>query len=254
MSAVTVLTLVPNAGDRLPRCLESVRWADDIFCVVDPRTTDGSDEVARRYSDHVVVHEYVTSFEEQAPWALAQIETEWTLVLDADEWLSDELAARIRAIIDDPNSKHGYDIRIVSYFFGKRIEYCGWQRDYSLRLFRTRKGRYSDRRVHSKVLLDGSLGRIGDPIYHDTYRTFEEYFAKFPRYTTWGAQDAYDRGKRAGISDLTLRPMLRFIKMYVLQQGFRDGYHGIVLCGLGAFSVFTKYAKLWNLERQARDR
>jgi len=49
-----------------------------------------------------------------------------------------------------------------------------------------------------------------------------------------------------------LRPMLRFIKMYVLQQGFRDGYHGIVLCGLGAFSVFTKYAKLWNIERERR--
>jgi len=250
MSSITVLTLIPNAGDRLPRCLESVKWADDIFCVVDPKTTDGSDEVARRYSNHVVVHEYLTSFEEQRPWALPQIETEWTLVLDADEWLSDELAARIRALIKNSESKDGYNIRVVSYFFGRRIRYCGWQRDWKLRLFRTRKGHFQNRRVHAEFFLDGTIGRIDEPIYHEPYRTFEEYFFTLQRYTTWGALDAYDRGKRAGILDLTLRPLHRFVRMYIFQQGFRDGYHGVVLCGLSAFSVFTKYAKLWNIQRE----
>jgi hypothetical protein len=89
-------------------------------------------------------------------------------------------------------------------------------------------------------------------MYHDTYRSFDEYFATMRRFTSWGAQDAFDRGKRAGLSDLILRPGLRFLKMYVLRRGFLDGYHGAVLCGLSAFSVFTKYAKLWKL-RQDRD-
>lgn len=234
----------------MPRCLESVAWADDVLCVVDPKTTDGSDEVARRYSKHVVTHDYVNAAA-QRNWAIPQIETEWTLVLDADEWVSPELADHIRAIVADPGSKDGYDIRRLSYFFGKLIGHCGWDRDYNLRLFRTRKGRYLDRRVHSKVVVDGSVGRIDEPMYHDTYRSFEEYFATFQRFTTWGAQDAYENGKRAHLWDLTLRPLLRFIKMYVIRQGFRDGYHGAVLCGLGAISVFTKYAKLWNLEREA---
>ena len=251
MSKITVLTLIPNAGDRLPRCLESVKWADDLFCVVDPKTTDGSDDVARRYSNHVVVHEYVNAAA-QRNWAIPQIETEWTLVLDADEWVSEELAERIRAIIRDPGSMDGYGIRRLSYFFGKKMEHCGWERDYNLRLFRTRKGRYLDRRVHSKVIVDGSAGRIDEPMYHDTYRTFDEYFSTFQRFTSWGAQDAYEGGKRPHVWDLTLRPLLRFFKMYILRQGFRDGYHGAVLCGLGAFAVFTKYAKLWNLEREKR--
>lgn len=249
MASVTVLTLVPNAGDRLPRCLESVSWADDIFCVVDPRTTDGSDETARRYTDHVVVHEYVNAAS-QRNWALPQITTEWTLVLDADEWLSDELAARVRDIIRKPGGHDGYQVRRLSFFFGKQINHCGWHRDYNLRLFRTAKGRYLDKRVHSKVVVDGSVGWIREPMYHDTYRDFDEYFATFQRFTTWGAQDLYEKGRRARLSDVTLRPALRFLKMYVARQGFRDGYHGAVLCGLGAFSVFTKYAKLWNLQRQ----
>ncbi len=250
-NTITVLTLIPNAGDRLPRCLQSVRWADDLFCVVDPKTIDGSDDVAKQYSKHVVTHEYVNAAA-QRNWAIPQIRTEWTLVLDADEWVSDELAARIRAIAADPESKDGYDIRRRSYFLGKLMNHCGWERDYNLRLFRTAKGHYLQRRVHSRVVVDGSVGRIDEPMYHDTYRTFEEYFATLQRFTSWGAQDAYEAGKRARWTDVTLRPVLRFFKMYVIRQGFRDGFHGAVLCGFGAFSVFTKYAKLWFLHYSAR--
>jgi glycosyltransferase involved in cell wall biosynthesis len=252
MSSITVLTLVPNAGDRLPRCLNSVRWADAVFCVVDPRTTDGSQDVARQLATRAEVHEYVNAAQ-QRNWALPQIETEWTLVLDADEWVSDELAAKIRQIIGDPNSCDGHNIRRLSYFFGKMIRHCGWHRDYNLRLFRTRKGRYLDRRVHSKVVVDGRVGRIEEPMYHDTYRNFDEYFATFQRFTSWGAQDLYEKGRRARVIDLTVRPALRFFKMYVLRRGFLDGYRGAVLCGLGAFSVFTKYAKLWNLQRSGQE-
>lgn len=250
VSGITVLTLVPNAGDRLARCLESVLWADDLFCVVDPNTSDGSLEVAREYTEHVVVHEYLNAAN-QRNWALPQIKTEWTLVLDADEWVSPELARRIQAIIQDPDSEDGYQILRQSYFFGKLIRHCGWHRDYNVRLFRTRKGHYLDKRVHSKVVVNGTMGRIDEAMFHDTYRTFDEYFATMQRFTTWGAQDAYDAGKRAHWWDLILRPMLRFLKMYVVRRGFLDGVHGAVLCGLAAFSVFTKYAKLWDLQRRA---
>ena len=243
--AVTVLTLVPNAGDRLVRCLESVQWADSIFCVVDPRTTDGSGDVARRYASRVVIHEYVNAAN-QRNWALPQIGTEWTLVLDADEWVSPELAQRIQAIIADPASPGGYRIRRLSYFLGRLIRHGGWDRDYNLRLFRTQRGRYLEQRVHSRVEVEGAVGTIEEPMYHDTYRDFDEYFATFQRFTTWGAQDLHDKGRQTRLSDLLIRPVTRFAKMYLLRQGFRDGYHGAVLAGLAAFSVFTKYARLWH--------
>lgn len=249
MNDITILTLVPNARDRLRRCLESVQWADDIFCVVDPNTTDGSDALAREFTDHVAVHEYVNKAA-QVNWALPQIKTEWTLVLDADEWVSPELAERIQKLVANSPAHDGYAIRRLSYFFGKLIRHCGWHKDYNLRLFRTEKSRYEDRRVHATVEVAGSVGQIAEVMYHDTYRTFEEYFATFQRFTTWGAQDLFERGKRAGLSHLVLRPPARFLKMYVVRQGFRDGLHGAVLCGLAAFSVFVKYAKLWRLQQE----
>ena len=250
MSTLTVLVLVPNAGDRLVRCLESARWADDVFCVVDPKTTDGSDVIAKQFSNHVVVHEYVNKAD-QCNWAIPQIETEWTLVLDADEWLSPELIARVQKIVADSGSADGYTIKRMSYFFGKLIQHCGWDRDYNVRLFRTKKGRYREQRVHATIDVDGTMGRIDEIMYHDDKRNFEEYFATFQRFTTWSAQDLFDRGKRASLVDITLRPVTRFIKMFVIRRGFLDGYHGAVLCGLAAFSVFTKYAKLWNVQRLA---
>jgi glycosyltransferase involved in cell wall biosynthesis len=252
LNDITVLTLVPNAGDRLPRCLKSVQWADDIFCVVDLNTHDGSDEVAKKYTDHVVYHEYVNAAA-QRNWALPQIETEWTLVLDADEWVSEELAGRIQKIMAEGGGPDGYDVRRLSYFFGERIHRCGWQRDYNVRLFRTKKGRYVDRWVHSRVEVDGPMGVIHEPMYHDTYRNFEEYFATFHRFTTWSARDMFEAGRKARIRDLTLRPLLRFLDRYILRRGYQDGYRGAVLCGLAAFTVFMKYAKLWDLHRRAAE-
>lgn len=249
MSSLTVLTLVHNVRDRLPRCLDSVKWADSLFCVVDPKTSDGSDALAREYTDHVVTHEYVNAAA-QRNWALPQIDTEWTLVLDADEWVSEELAQRIQQVVCGAGSADGYTIKRRSYFFGELVLGCGWQHDYNLRLFRTAKGRYLDRRVHSKVVVEGPVGRIDAPMYHDTYRDFEEYFATFQRFTSWGAQDLYERGKRARWKDLALRPITRFLKMFIVRRGWRDGMRGLVICGLAAFSVFTKYAKLWDLEHR----
>ncbi len=245
---LTVLILVPNAEDKIARCLESVAWADDIFCIIDTKTTDGSEKIIREHTDHVVHHTYENAAA-QRNWALPQVRTEWTLVLDADEWVSEALARRVATIMADSSSLHGYDIKRDSYFFGRLIRHCGWHRDYNLRLFRTAEGRYLDKKVHSKVVVDGSVGRIDDVMFHDTYNSFDEYFVTFQRFTTWGAEDAFQRGKRATLLDVTFRPMLRFAKMYLLRQGFRDGFHGAVLCGLAACSVFTKYAKLWDLAR-----
>jgi len=248
MSRLTVLILVPNAGDRLRACLESVKWADDVFCVVDPATTDGSLELARDYTDHVIVHEYVNAAS-QRNWALPQVQTEWTLVLDADERVSDGLREKIQRIVAAEDSLDYYEVRRLSYWFGKLIRHCGWDRDYVVRLFRTSRGRYTHQRVHARVDTDGPVGVIEEPMYHDTYRSFEEYFSTFHRFTAWGAEDLFEAGRRARPFDLVLRPWLRFLKMYVAQRGFLDGRHGAVLCALAAFSVFVKYARLWNLER-----
>lgn len=251
MHDITVLTIVRDAEETLDKCLASAAWADDVFVVIDPRTADASRDIAHQHTEHVVEHEFLNPGN-QRNWAIPQIETEWTLVLDSDEWLLPELIEKVQRIAATPDSLDGYDIKRRTYFFGKLIEHCGWHRDYNLRLFRTRKGMYNTKRNHEKIEIEGAVGRIHEPMMHDTYRSFDEYMIALDRFSTWGAEDMFEAGRRLRLSDIAVRPVTRFVKMYILRRGFLDGRHGLVLCGLASCSVFLKYAKLWNLERMRK--
>jgi hypothetical protein len=87
---------------------------------------------------------------------------------------------------------------------------------------------------------------------HYTFRSFAQYWPKVARYSDWGASQAYREGRRAGAGSIFLRPVARFLKMYLLRRGFLDGTHGLVLALLAAFSVWLKYAKLWEMGLRER--
>ncbi len=248
--ADTITVIVPtfNEEDNIRACLESVAWADDIF-VVDSFSTDGTLEIAREFTAHIVQHEYVNSAT-QKNWAIPQCTTDWIMVVDADERVTPELRDHIQTILAEGTDRDGFYLKRMTIFFGRLIRHCGWHKDYLVRLWRRGKGRYEDLHVHADVIVDGSVGRIEEYLLHDTYRSFDHYLEKFGRYTTWSAQDLHDRGRRATWVNLTLRPAWRFVRMFILRHGFLDGKRGLILCSLAAFSVFMKYAKLWDMRRR----
>ncbi|MFW6163342.1 MAG: glycosyltransferase family 2 protein [Planctomycetota bacterium] len=248
--ADTLTVIVPtfNEEDNLRACLETVTWADDLF-VVDSYSTDRTLDIAREFTDHIVQHEYVNSAT-QKNWAIPQCTTDWVMVVDADERVTPELRDRIQRVLEEGTEYDGFYIKRMTIFFGRLIRHCGWHRDYLVRLWRRGKGRYEDLHVHADVIVDGPVGRIDEHFLHDTYRSLDHYLEKFGRYTAWSAQDLYEAGRRATWVNLTLRPLWRFFRMFVLRHGFLDGKHGLILCTLAAYSVFMKYARLWDLRRR----
>lgn len=249
----TLTVIVPtfNEEENVRDCLESLTWADDIF-VVDSFSTDRTLAIAQEYTDHVVRHEYVNPAA-QKNWAIPQCDTDWIMSVDADERVTPELQKRVQSILADGTPYDGFYVRRMTTFFGKMIRHCGWHHDYPLRLWRRGKGKYVDVRVHEHVTVEGgNTGRIHEYLIHHTYKSFPQYLEKFGRYTTWAAEDLHQRGRQPTLVNLTLRPMWRFFKQYVLQRGFLDGKRGVMLCILSAFSVFMKYAKLWDLRRRDR--
>jgi glycosyltransferase involved in cell wall biosynthesis len=227
-------------------CLASVRWAEEVV-VVDSGSTDGTPEAARAAADRVLEHEYVNSAA-QKNWALPRLTHRWVLIVDADERVTPALRAEIERVLADPGRADGYWIRRANHFLGKPIRSAGWQRDRVLRLFDRTKGAYEPLHVHAEVVIRGRVGMLRERLVHHTYRSLDQYFGKFHRYTRWSAADLKQRGVRASFVRLLLRPWLRFLRMYVLEGGFREGRHGLVLCWLAAFSVFTKYARRWEDE------
>jgi hypothetical protein len=118
-----------------------------------------------------------------------------------------------------------------------------------VRLYDRRRARYLDALVHEEVEVDGPVGRLRGRLHHRPYRDVSHHLEKIDAYTARGARQALERGLRAPWVHLLLHPPFRFVRMYILQLGIRDGYPGLVLCLLSSASVFLKYARAWEMKR-----
>ena len=242
---LSVIVPTFNEEETLPLCLASVAFADEIL-VVDSFSTDRTIEIARARGARVVQREYGYSAQ-QKNWAIPQAAHEWVLLVDADERVTAELRDEILRTLSDGPKADGYWIRRANHFLGKRIRFCGWGSDRVIRLFRRDVSRYQDRQVHAEIDLPGPLPVLAHPLEHHTFRSFGQYWRKLDLYSEWGARQMYLEGRRPGAVQLLFRPLGRFIRMYFLRLGFLEGAHGVVLSLLGAFTVYLKYARLWEM-------
>jgi glycosyltransferase involved in cell wall biosynthesis len=245
MAKLTAVIPCGNERDTIRGCVESVRWADEIF-VVESFSTDGTIDIVKDLGVRYVRHEYVNSAA-QKNWAIPQCSHEWVLIVDSDERVTPELAAEARAIVNADGPCNGYYIRRENYFLGGRVRYSGWQSDKVLRLFRRDKGRYQPRHVHADILLDGEPGMCKHVLTHHTCRNLADYMKKLVRYAEWGAMNQRDKGKKPGRLRLVTVPTFRFLRSYVLKAGFLDGWRGLVIAGALAAEGFMREAFLWQL-------
>jgi glycosyltransferase involved in cell wall biosynthesis len=250
--ALSVLVTTYNEASNLPLCLAGCTFADEIV-VVDSGSNDGTLDIARAHGVRILSHVYEGPAE-QKNWALERVSHDWVLILDADERVTPELRDEVRAVLGSAGRRDGYWLRRRSTFLGREIRGCGWNRDRVLRLFDRRRGRYAPRRVHEEVVVDGSVGSLANPLLHHPCPDLTTWLGKVERYAHWGAEEAWTQGRRAGWCELACRPPLRFVKQYFLQQGFRDGIEGLLLCGFSAFGVFLKYARLRELGQRGPQR
>ena len=252
MTRVSVVIITRNEASNLPRCLESVRWADEII-VVDAGSTDGTREIADRFGARVHVEPW-RGFGHAKQTGVDLATGDWVFSIDADEVVPPALAEEIRRVVSENNGHPaGYTVPRRTRFLGRWIRHCGWYPDRVLRLFRRERGRFDGAVVHERVVVDGPVGELTHDLLHYSYPDLETYFEKFNRYTTLGAEKAYANGERAGWSHLLVKPAVSFVKHYVLKRGFLDGLEGFVLSVLSAGAVFVKYAKLWHRHRQQEE-
>lgn len=243
---LTILIPTFNEERNIRDAIAGAAWADEVL-VVDSFSVDNTRAIATEMGARVLEHEYVNSAT-QKNWAIPQAANEWVMVLDADERITPELRAEIEAFIATPGDDTAMRIYRANYFMGKRIRYCGWQDDSVLRVFPRDRTRYIDREVHADAIVDGGGGvRVAKTrMPHYTFDSFQQYMKKFDRYTTWAAGDRAQRTPRVTAVHLLGRPLWRFFKQYILRLGILDGLAGLIVCMLAAFSVFLKYAKLWE--------
>ncbi len=236
-----------NEEQRLRACLASLAWVDEIV-VVDAESHDKTVEVAREFTDRIIVQPWL-GFAAQKNFAVAQARGEWILSVDADEEVSLDLREEIEAILAGPVVAAGYALPRRNIFWDRWIRHGGLYPDWQTRLFQRGCGRFVQRSVHESVEIEGSLARLRGPLVHKSYRNISEFLERANRYSSLAADDLARCGVLVGGGQVLLRPLGRFLGMYVLRRGFLDGMPGLLLAGLYAYYVFIRCAKLWEKTR-----
>jgi len=245
---LSVAVIALNEAHRLRRCLESVAWADELV-VVDAESSDKTVQVAREFTDRVVVRPWA-GFAAQKNFALDQCAGQWILSLDADEEAGPELRAEIMATVSDARARDGYAVRRQNVFLDRWIRHGGLYPDWQVRLFRRGRGRFVERAVHESVAVTGTVGRLSGHLVHRSYEGVSDFIERANRYSSLAAEQLIREGHRVGAGELILRPLGRFLSMYVVKSGFLDGRRGLLLASLYAYYVFMRSAKVWEVTRR----
>lgn len=250
MKGLTVIIITYNEEENIRDCLESVRWADEVV-IFDSYSNDNTVKICREYTEKIFFNEWL-GFGKQKNLCIEKASFDWILNLDADERITPELKGEIQDALNRDNEYDGYYIARKNYFNKKWIRYGGWYPDFNLRLFKKERGRFKEREVHEKIELEGRTGYFKKPLEHHTYKDIGDFLRRLNKYSTLSARELYKNKKRAGYSDILLRPPFTFFKMYILKRGFFDGYLGLLLALMYSFYTFSKYTKLKELYENGR--
>jgi len=246
---LSAVVITKNEARVIQRCLESVTWADEIV-VLDSASDDGTAEIARRLKAKVEVTTDWPGFGPQKNRALALATGDWVLSLDADEWVTPELRAEIVHALAASNGHAAFRMPRLSSYCGRFMHHSGWWPDHVTRLFRRGAARFSDDRVHERLIVDGSVGALHAALRHEAIRDLDEALAKMNAYSTAGALMQHERGASTSLAGAVWHGAWTFMRTYVLRAGFLDGREGFMLAVSNAEGAYYRYLKLMLLTKE----
>ncbi len=248
-SSLSVVIITLNEEERLPLTLRSLPSGVDLI-VIDSGSTDQTVALAKEFGARVESRNF-ENYSSQKNFGLSLARSEWILSLDADEVLSPQLGQEIKNLVLRNPPEDAFYLQRQLVFLGRVLRF-GKTQDKVLRLFRAGKANFKGE-IHEKLsLVDGarmSSLPLAGTLMHWSYSSWSDYFAKFNKYTSLGAQFRFSRGKKApSILLLGCRPFADFINRYFLRLGWLDGYPGFCFALVSSLYGFMKYAKLIELK------
>ena len=276
---LTVIIPVRNEAHNLPRCLESLKCAGEVY-VIDSQSTDDTAAIAQSRGAKVVQFRYAGGWPKKRQWAMEELPLayNWILLLDADEVLTPELADEMQTAIQDPHTD-GYYIALQMHFLGRRLRHSGGKL-WKLSLFRKGLGRFecrlrdqdasmADMEVHEHVMVNGATRKLIHPLIHHNIESLSRYIQKHNEYSNWEARVWLDGNRRKNDEEIQpslwgtqaqrrrwLRrhffglpgsPLLFFLYKYVFNLGFLDGVPGLIYCAMQGIQFFHIKAKIYEL-------
>lgn len=245
-----ITAIIPTFNNEkiIGRCLESVKWADEIL-IVDSYSTDKTLDICKEYGARIIQHEYINSAL-QKNWAIPQATHEWVLLTDSDETVEPELRDEILKTLENSDSGiDAYKIPRKNYIYGVWAKHSDFYPDYNIRLFR-RSCRYATREVHADIDVPVERrGTLKAHHLHDDFNDMQAYLTKFSRYMRYETDELAKRGKKFRVREVTLRPLAMFCWSYFYKSGYKDGIRGFMIAVQKAYYNFVMYMQLWERQK-----
>ena len=253
MKKISAVLLTKNEEKNIDRCLSALRWVDEIV-IVDTGSTDQTLDLVKEYTQTIETGDMGKGFAYNRNLGNERARNQWVLKVDPDEVISEALRIEIQEVLSREEGVRGYYAATRSYFGGRWIKGCGWYPMYQVRLFDKTRARW-DKLVHERLILDGKTETLRNDILHYSYDDIEHYFRKFNLYTSLDARRMREEGKvvrpRNMPSLFLMRPAGYFVKSYLFQKGWRDGFYGFAVSLFSSFYVLVKYMKLYEIQKKA---
>lgn len=243
---LSVAIITRDEEERLPDCLRSVSFADDIV-VVDSGSTDATVDIARELGCRVFVEGW-KGYGPQKQSAVDKCRHDWVLMLDADERIPAETRDAIIETLKNP-AADAYSFPRKNFLRGKWIRHSDWWPDRVVRLFRKEAGRFHNL-MHETWATNGILDNtINDPIEHFSFSGYSDMLVKMNCYSSAIAEELYRANRKTNALAPVLHGVGMFLKAFLLKRGFLDGFDGMVIALTKAGGAYFKYAKLLEMQR-----
>lgn len=244
---ISAFIVCNNEEQHIRRCLESVRWCDEVVAIVDTKSVDRTHEICQELADKVVRHPW-SGFVQQKAFGLTQCSGDWILNLDADEEVSPELRVEIVQRLREPlGDVNGFYLLRVVFHLNRWWRTGGWYPEYRLRLCRRTATVWGGSDPHEKAEVTGTTSRLKGELRHYTYNDLADQVNTLNSFSTLGARTLSTSSRTPSLFTMIANPCARFLKFFIWKQGYKEGRAGLIVAILESYYVFLKYAKLWEL-------
>ena len=247
MQSLSAVIVCKNEAGIIGSTLESLRGLTDDIVVYDSGSTDGTQELVRKFGARLFEGSW-EGFGKTKKKAAMLAKYDWVLALDSDESIDDTLKNNLLAW-KPQNERTVYKIPFRNFLGSKYLRYGEWGGDSHIRLFNRRVVNWNEDEVHEQLSMDNGITvkKLKGHILHRTMKDMEDYSAKMDNYAMLNAEKYYRMGKRSSWFRIRLSPVFTFLNYYLLKLGFLDGHAGYVCAKMTAHYTFLKYARLKEL-------
>tara|TARA_B100000214_G_C23967142_1_gene628308 strand:- start:1208 stop:1990 length:783 start_codon:yes stop_codon:yes gene_type:complete len=237
-----------NCESIIRKTLESILWADEIV-IVDSYSSDSTLDILKEYDVKIIQNKYINSAK-QKNWAIQFCSYDWIFQIDSDEILEKNAENIIRGAIENASEKvECFKMPRKNYVLGKWMQYGGIYPDWEYRLFRNGKGNWKDREVHSRIIVEGEIRLLDTSIIHNGMPSLTKQLKNLDRYTRYEADELNKKYEKYSLIKWILGPIYIFIKRYIYQRGYKDGWRGFYVAVYHAIYLFISYAKFIEMKK-----